>query len=363
MSSVHLRNLAKTYPGGSSRATDDVSLDIADGEFMVLLGPSGCGKTTLLRMVAGLELPDEGQIVVGDRDITYLPPRERNLSMVFQSYAVFPHRKVRDNIGFGLAMRGVDRDEISRKTDWAADLLQLAPYLDRYPSQLSGGQRQRVAVARAIVVDAYVLLMDEPLSNLDALLRLSFRSELKKLVNSLGTTTLYVTHDQAEALSLGDRVAVMREGVIVQCGDPITVYDRPDSRFVGGFLGSPPMNFLTAEVATGDAGQVTVDLGGQVLAGPGELRAYRGGEVHLGVRAETIGASHDRRPGSVRATVQVFEPLGSAVLITAEVSGQQVKVQAPNTFAVGPGDEVWLSFDAEQLRWYDAETQLVLETA
>jgi multiple sugar transport system ATP-binding protein len=364
MSSVHLRNLAKTYPGGSSRATDDVTLDIADGEFMVLLGPSGCGKTTLLRMVAGLELPDEGQIVVGDRDVTYLPPRERNLSMVFQSYAVFPHRKVRDNIAFGLAMRGVDRDEMRRKIDWAADLLQLAPYLDRYPSQLSGGQRQRVAVARAIVVDADVLLMDEPLSNLDALLRLSFRSELKHLVNELGTTTLYVTHDQAEALSLGDRVAVMRDGVIVQCGDPITVYDRPGSRFVGGFLGSPPMNFLTTEVAAGDdTGPVTVDLGGQVLTGPGELRSYRGGEVHLGVRAETIGASHDQRPGSVRATVQVFEPLGSAVLITAELSGQQIKVQAPNTFTADPGEEVWLSFDPGQIRWYDAETQLVLETA
>jgi multiple sugar transport system ATP-binding protein len=369
MSSVHLRNLAKTYPGGSSRAVDDVSLNIADGEFMVLLGPSGCGKTTLLRMLAGLELPDEGQIVVGDRDVTYLPPRERNLSMVFQSYAVFPHRKVRDNIGFGLRMRGVDRAEIRRKTAWAADLLQLEPYLDRYPSQLSGGQRQRVAVARAIVVDADVLLMDEPLSNLDALLRLSFRSDLKKLVNSLGTTTLYVTHDQVEALSLGDRVAVMRNGVIVQAGDPISVYDRPGSRFVGGFLGSPPMNFLSAEVASGqaagdaeDPAPVTVDLGGQVLEGPGALRSHSGGHVQLGVRAETIGVSHDQWPGAVRATVQVFEPLGSAVLITAELSGQEIKVQAGNTFRTAPGDEVWLRFEPEHLRWYDAETQLVLKT-
>ncbi|SCL34636.1 carbohydrate ABC transporter ATP-binding protein, CUT1 family [Micromonospora rhizosphaerae] len=364
MAEVNLRNLVKTYPGATARATDDISLDIADGEFMVLLGPSGCGKTTLLRMVAGLELPDAGQVVVGGRDVTYLPPRERNLSMVFQSYAVFPHRRVRDNIGFGLAMRGIAREEIRRKVAWAADLLQLTPYLDRYPSQLSGGQRQRVAVARAIVVDADVLLMDEPLSNLDALLRLSFRSELKKLVQELGTTTLYVTHDQAEALSLGDRVAVMREGVVVQCDDPIAVYDRPASRFVGGFLGSPPMNFLIGGVdgADRESARVTVDLGGQVLRGPDALRPLHGADVHLGVRAETIGVSDRELPDALRATVQVFEPLGSAVLITADLAGQQIKVQAPNNFRVGPGDTVWLSFRSEHLRWYDSETQLSLET-
>jgi multiple sugar transport system ATP-binding protein len=364
MSEVNLRNLVKTYPGATSRATDDISLDIADGEFVVLLGPSGCGKTTLLRMVAGLELPDAGQVVVGGRDVTYLPPRERNLSMVFQSYAVFPHRKVRDNIGFGLAMRGVAREEIRRKVAWAADVLQLTPYLDRYPSQLSGGQRQRVAVARAIVVDADVLLMDEPLSNLDALLRLSFRSELKKLVQELGTTTLYVTHDQAEALSLGDRVAVMREGIVVQCDDPIAVYDRPASRFVGGFLGSPPMNFLVGHVdgADRDCAHVTVDLGGEALQGPNALRPLHGAEVHLGVRAETIDVYDRERSDAVRATVQVFEPLGSAVLITADLAGQQIKVQAPNTFRAGPRDTVWLRFSPEHLRWYDSETELSLET-
>ena len=248
MSDVVIQNLVKTYPGNTDRATDDVSLEIADGEFMVLLGPSGCGKTTLLRMIAGLELPDGGSVAIGGRDVTYQPAHQRGLSMVFQSYAVFPHRTVRDNIAFGLVMAKRDRAEVTRKVEWAADLLQLGRYLDRKPAQLSGGQRQRVAVARAIVMDADVLLMDEPLSNLDALLRLEFRTELKKIVQDLGTTTVYVTHDQGEALSLGDRVAVMRAGRIVQLGDPIAVYDSPADRFVGGFLGSPPMNFLAAKV-------------------------------------------------------------------------------------------------------------------
>ena len=239
----------KTYPGTTDAATDDVSLDIADGEFMVLLGPSGCGKTTLLRMIAGLELPDGGSVAIGGRDITYLPAHERGLSMVFQSYAVFPHRTVRDNIAFGLVMdkRDRGRDQRARSTGRPTSCTS-SRYLDRYPAQLSGGQRQRVAVARAIVMDSDVLLMDEPLSNLDALLRLDFRAELKKIVQDLGTTTVYVTHDQVEALSLGDRVAVMRAGQIVQLGDPIDVYDNPADRFVGGFLGSPPMNFLAAKV-------------------------------------------------------------------------------------------------------------------
>jgi multiple sugar transport system ATP-binding protein len=360
MAEVRLRNLVKTYPGGSTRATDDVCLDVEDGEFMVLLGPSGCGKTTLLRMVAGLELPDAGQVVIGSRDVTYLPPRERNLSMVFQSYAVFPHKRVRANIGFGLQVRGLSRAEIARKVGWAAELLQLEPYLDRYPAQLSGGQRQRVAVARAIVMDADVLLMDEPLSNLDALLRLSFRAELKRLVGELGTTTLYVTHDQVEALSLGDRVAVMRDGVIVQCDSPIAVYDRPASEFVGGFLGSPPMNFLAGSLAGGN-GTLELDLGGGArLPAPAELSGLRGRPVLAGVRAETIGVSREQAPGTARCVVEVFEPLGSAVLITGDLHGQRIKVQAPNTFRASPGEELWLRLGAEHLRWYDPESGAAL---
>jgi multiple sugar transport system ATP-binding protein len=361
MSDVSILHLGKTYPGQSSPAVEDVSLDVRDGEFLVLLGPSGCGKTTLMRMVAGLELADAGQVVVGGRDVTYLPPRERNMSMVFQSYAVFPHRTVADNIAFGPRMRGVDRDTVARKVAWAADLLQLSPYLDRYPARLSGGQRQRVAVARAIVVDADLLLMDEPLSNLDALLRLSFRAELKKLVGEIGTTTLYVTHDQVEALSLGDRVAVMRDGRIVQCDEPMTVYDDPATEFVGSFLGSPPMNFLSGRVH-GSNGATQVDLGGLRLPAPSQLAGYAGREVRLGVRPETIEVSRrDDDPNAAPSTVSVFEPLGSAVLITAELAGQEVKVAAPASFRAAPGERLWLSLAPDRMRWYDPETGAALD--
>jgi multiple sugar transport system ATP-binding protein len=355
---VQLRSLVKTYPGGKSRATDDVSLSVEDGEFMVLLGPSGCGKTTLLRTVAGLELPDDGQVVIGGKDVTYLEPRHRNLSMVFQSYAVFPHKKVRDNIGFGLKVRGVPADEIRRKVDWAAEMLQLTDYLDRYPAKLSGGQRQRVAVARAIVVEADVLLMDEPLSNLDALLRLSFRADLKKLVGELGLTTIYVTHDQIEALSLGDRVAVMRDGKITQCDRPTDVYDNPASEFVGGFLGSPPMNFLSGTVSENGHG-LALALGDQWLPVPAELASYRDRTLDLGVRAESLRVVGADEPGALTCTVEVFEPLGSSVLLTTDVSGQRVKVSAPPDFRAAPGDE--LRVTPTQTRWYDPETQLLLE--
>ncbi|QWF77630.1 ABC transporter ATP-binding protein [Amycolatopsis sp. CA-230715] len=353
MADLVLHELVKTYPGQAERATDAVSLEVADGEFMVLLGPSGCGKTTLLRMVAGLETPDSGQVVLGGRDVTYLEPRHRNLSMVFQSYAVFPHRKVADNIGFGLKVRGVPADEVRRKVDWAADLLQLKPYLDRLPAKLSGGQRQRVAVARAIVMDADLLLMDEPLSNLDALLRLSFRAELKKLVGELGTTTLYVTHDQVEALSLGDRVAVLRGGRIAQCGAPVAVYDDPADEFVGGFLGSPPMNFLAGRV-TEDG---TVDLGGQSVPAPEFLRSYQGKPVTLGVRPEAVEAG----AGDLVAALTVLEPLGSSTLLTADLCGQRLKITAPAGFDADQGTELRLSLPAARCRWYDPETRLRLE--
>ena len=341
MSDVVISNLVKTYPGSTERATDDISLEIADGEFMVLLGPSGCGKTTLLRMIAGLELPDDGSIAIGGRDVTYLPAHKRGLSMVFQSYAVFPHRTVRDNIAFGLVTAKKDRAEVDRKVEWAADLLQLGRYLDRKPAQLSGGQRQRVAVARAIVVDADVLLMDEPLSNLDALLRLEFRTELKKIVQDLGTTTIYVTHDQGEALSLGDRVAVMRAGRIVQLGDPIEVYDTPTDRFVGGFLGSPPMNFLAAKVDPDGTG---LHIGDDVVPAPPAARSHGGRDVLIGVRPENIEVSTER--GDLTAHVEVVEPTGAAVLLTVDVGDEALKAAAPATFRARPGDVVHLSFPA-----------------
>jgi multiple sugar transport system ATP-binding protein len=353
---VELRSLVKTYPGAGARATDDVSLSIADGELMVLLGPSGCGKTTLLRTIAGLELPDSGQVVIGGRDVTYRDPRDRNLSMVFQSYAVFPHKKVAENIGFGLRMRGMAADRIREKVRWAAEMLELTDHLDRYPAKLSGGQRQRVAVARAIVVEADVLLMDEPLSNLDAQLRLSFRADLKKLVNSLGLTTIYVTHDQVEALSLGDRVAVMKDGRISQCDTPTAVYDHPASEFVGGFLGSPPMNFLSGTVSADG-----LSLGDQRVPVPAALASYDGRSLDLGVRAESLRVLSSDEPsnGALTCVVEVFEPLGSSVLLTTVLSGHRVKVQAPAGFRASPGDE--LRVEPTQTRWYDPETTLLLE--
>ncbi len=248
MAEIVIERVSKTYAGGKAPAVDDLSLTIPDRQFMVLLGPSGCGKTTLLRMVAGLEYPDAGRVLIGGRDVTDLPPRKRGIAMVFQSYAVFPHMTVFDNIGFGLKMQRRPGQEIRSRVEQAAALLQLDPYLGRYSSQLSGGQRQRVAVARAIVMEPAVLLMDEPLSNLDALLRLQFRAELKKLVQEIQTTTIYVTHDQVEALSLGDRIAVMRNGHILQVDQPMAVYDYPATEFVGGFIGNPPMNFLHGDV-------------------------------------------------------------------------------------------------------------------
>ncbi len=359
MADVVISHLVKTYPGNTVPATQDVSLTVADGEFLVLLGPSGCGKTTLLRMIAGLELPDSGSVSIGGRDVTYLPPRERNLSMVFQSYAVFPHKKVADNIGFGLAMRGTDKAAIKKKVEWAADLLQLGDHLDRYPARLSGGQRQRVAVARAIVMEPDVLLMDEPLSNLDALLRLQFRAELKKLLADLGTTCVYVTHDQVEALSLGHRVAVMNDAQVVQCGPPLDVYDAPASVFVGGFLGSPPMNFLDGALRR-DGDETVIELGDQRLTAPETWNAFGERPVRVGIRAETITAYRAKDHGRLRAVVEISEPLGSTTLITALIGGQEVKVQVPPDFQVPSGEDLWLDLHPDRACCYDADSGLAM---
>ncbi|WP_432832707.1 ABC transporter ATP-binding protein [Dactylosporangium sp. CA-092794] len=362
MADIVIDRLVKTYPGATARATDDISLTVADGEFLVLVGPSGCGKTTLLRMVAGLESPDSGTITIGGRDVTDLPARNRDLSMVFQSYAIFPHLRVRQNIGFGLSMRKVPKAEVERRVREAAEVLELTDYLDRYPAQLSGGQRQRVAVARAIVVNAGVLLMDEPLSNLDALLRLQFRAELKKIVRRVGATTLYVTHDQAEAMSLGDRVAVMRTGRIAQLGPPVEVYDRPSERFVGGFLGAPPMNFFPATVRVNGSGP-QLRVGDQALAAPERLGGYDGQNILVGVRAENLEVVTSARDGWLAARVDVVEPTGAAVLLTVRLSGHELKVQAPAAFQAEPDTEVWLRPPAQSLRFYDPETGLVLAAA
>ena len=359
MADIVIKELVKTYPGSTVRATDGVSLDVADGEFVVLVGPSGCGKTTLLRMVAGLETPDGGSVAIGGRDVTFMPARERRISMVFQSYAIFPHMRVRQNIGFGLRMRKVPEPEVARRVQQAAEVLELVDYLDRYPAQLSGGQRQRVAVARAIVVDAGVLLMDEPLSNLDALLRLQFRAELKKIVARIGTTTLYVTHDQAEAMSLGDRIAVMQGGRIAQIGPPVEVYDRPRERFVGGFLGTPPMNFLPATVHRSN-GTVSLRVGDQELAGPAHVAGFADRPVLVGVRAENIEVETADGEGRLRARVEVVEPTGATLLLTVRLAEHELKVQAAAGFRVAPGDDIWLSCAPQRLRFFDPESALEL---
>jgi multiple sugar transport system ATP-binding protein len=342
MSEIKIERVSKTYPGGKAPA-------------IVLLGPSGCGKTTLLRMIAGLEYPDAGRILIGDRDVTNLPPRKRGIAMVFQSYAVFPHMTVFDNIAFGLRLQHRSKDEIKRRVGHAAGLVQLEPFLGRYPAQLSGGQRQRVAVARAIVMEPAVLLMDEPLSNLDALLRLQFRAELKKLVSDIKTTTIYVTHDQVEALSLGDRIAVMREGEVVQVAEPMVVYDRPASQFVGGFIGNPPMNFLRG-AARRDGGQVRVQIGEQTLPAPEQVAAAADGGVLVGIRAENIQASAEPPDGqaALRAETVVVEPLGSHLMLTTSVDGQVVKVLTRTDFPARPGEPIWLLPEPDKLRWLRA---------
>src|SRR5437870_7509564 len=304
MAEIALINLRKTY--GRVVAVKDVSLDIQDGEFLVLLGPSGCGKTTTLRAIAGLEILDRGRIMIGGRDVTQLPPGKRGIAMVFQSYAVFPHMSVYDNIVFGLRMRGMPADEQRRRAQEAADLLEIASLLDRYPAQLSGGQRQRVAVARAMVTRPDVLLMDEPLSNLDALLRLHMRAELKRLHRELRATTVYVTHDQVEALSLGDRITVMKDGEVVQCDTPARIYDAPATRFVGGFIGNPPMNFVGGRVRAADGGSA-VEIGGVAVPMTSPSGAI-GGDVVVGIRPEHIEVAAPALPGAVPAQVGGLEP-------------------------------------------------------
>jgi multiple sugar transport system ATP-binding protein len=352
MAEILIDRISKTYAGGKTPAVDDVSLSIRDREFMVLLGPSGCGKTTLLRMVAGLEYPDAGRVMIGDRDVTDLPPRQRHIAMVFQSYAVFPHMTVFDNIGFGLKMQHRPATEIKSRVEKAAGLLQLDPYLGRFPAQLSGGQRQRVAVARAIVMEPAVLLMDEPLSNLDALLRLQFRAELKKLVQEIQTTTIYVTHDQVEALSLGDRIAVMRTGHILQVDKPMTVYDYPSTEFVGSFIGNPPMNFLRAGVNPGN-GFTQVAIGGQTLQAPSAVGMSGDTDVLMGIRAEYIQASHatSATADGFDAEALVVEPLGSHLLITASVGDQLLKVVTRADFDAQPGQRLRLNPEMDKIRW------------
>ncbi len=324
MAGVTFQGVSKIYPDGT-RAVNDLNLGIEDGEFLVLVGPSGCGKTTALRMVAGLEEISEGQLKIGERVVNHVPSRDRDIAMVFQSYALYPHLSVYDNIGFSLKLKKFDKKEIDRRVNEAAKLLGLDPYLDRKPRALSGGQRQRVAMGRAIVREPAAFLMDEPLSNLDAKLRVQTRAEIKKLQDDLGTTTIYVTHDQVEAMTMGDRVAVMRKGELQQVAEPQELYDRPVNLFVGGFIGSPAMNLVEAKLERADgklaaaAGSQTVALGDETLSARPGLKNYEGRDVILGIRPEDLEDAElePDSPGdqTLEGEVELTEALGSEIMV------------------------------------------------
>ena len=324
MAGVSFDSVSKIYPDGT-RAVNDLNLEIEDGEFLVLVGPSGCGKTTALRMVAGLEDISEGQLRIGDRVVNHVPPRDRDIAMVFQSYALYPHLSVYDNIAFSLKLKKMQKAEIDRRVQDAARVLGLDGYLDKKPRALSGGQRQRVAMGRAIVREPAAFLMDEPLSNLDAKLRVQTRAEIKKLQDDLGTTTLYVTHDQVEAMTMGDRVAVMRKGELQQVDAPQQLYDRPVNLFVGGFIGSPAMNLVEATLERADgvlkavAGSQKISLGDETLSARPGLKGYESQPVILGIRPEDLddaGLEPDTPSGQIlEGIVELTEALGSEIMV------------------------------------------------
>jgi multiple sugar transport system ATP-binding protein len=341
MAAITIEGVSKRF--GAAMALEQLDLTVADGEFVALLGPSGCGKTTLLRIIAGLETRSSGRVLIGDRDVSDLPPAQRGLAMVFQNYAVFPHLTVFENVAFGLRMQKRDEATINRQVKRAADLLQIGPYLDRYPAKLSGGQRQRVAVARALAVEPAVLLMDEPLSNLDALLRLEMRAELKSVLKEAGTTTLYVTHDQTEAMGLADRIAVMHKGVIEQIDEPTRIYSRPSSLFVGGFVGSPPMNFLNI-----------VASGGSLACEGFSMPLAHDGPVLLGFRGEDVSLVEASR--GVAFKVKVIEPMGSHLLLTGVVNGERIRVVAPPQADIARGMTIGLQLDAARVVVMDTQT-------
>ncbi len=333
MASVTLKSVAKIYAGGIY-GVRDLDLSIADGEFLVLVGPSGCGKSTTLRMIAGLESISSGTLQIGERVVNDVHPRDRDIAMVFQNYALYPHMTVRDNMAFALKMRKTPKLEINERVRWAAGLLGLEPYLDRKPKALSGGQRQRVALGRAIVRKPAVFLFDEPLSNLDAKLRVETRAEIKRLHRQLGTTTIYVTHDQEEAMTLGDRVCVMCDGLKRQCAPPLEIYRNPADRFVAGFLGMPPMNFLEGELEQNDGHTWFVSREAQLRL-DGADEAWLTGEgrrpIVAGIRPESLQiAEHAADDHSLTATVQVVEPLGSMMDVYLVLSsGKRIVSRVP----------------------------------
>jgi multiple sugar transport system ATP-binding protein len=360
MASVALQRLTKLFE--QVRAVDGLDIKIGDGEFLTLLGPSGCGKSTALACVAGLERPSQGAIVFDDSNVTELEPHERNIAMVFQDYALYPHMSARENMSFGLRQQRLDGATIARQVDAAAEMLGLGPLLERRPAELSGGQRQRVAVGRAVVRNPAVLLMDEPLSNLDAGLRVRTRTEIKRLQRELGTTTIFVTHDQEEAMVLSDRIAVMRAGRLQQVGPPMAVYREPMNLFVAAFIGSPAMNFLDVELAQAD-GALTCTVADHsfrlplAAARPENLGALRTGcKAVLGVRPTDLAVGGGREQ-SLAGEVFLVEPIGPLTYVDVDVGGRAVKAACDPDQAPAVGERVTLGFQASRVRLFDPATE------
>jgi multiple sugar transport system ATP-binding protein len=353
MASVDVVNARKAYSG--VEVIHGVSLAIADGEFVTLVGPSGCGKSTLLRMIAGLESITEGKVKIGARVVNNLPPRDRDIAMVFQNYALYPHKTVEQNMSFGLKLRNTPKEEIQARVKRAADILHVVPYLSRYPRQLSGGQRQRVAMGRAIVRDPQVFLFDEPLSNLDAQLRVQMRAEIKELHQRLKTTTIYVTHDQIEAMTMADRIVVMRDGVVEQLGAPLELYDRPATLFVASFIGSPSMNLLKGSVAV-KGKPVFVTESGTELPLKSAPPNIDGRPCIYGIRPEHLAIGND-----FKAEVSVVEPTGSETQVFAKVGGHPIVTVFRDRISAQPGESLPLSPNLDAVHLFDAESGKRLE--
>jgi len=352
MATLSLRGIRKRF--GTLEVLQSVDLELEDGGFLVLLGPSGCGKSTLLSIIAGLEPASAGDVVVGDRRMNDVFPKDRNIAMVFQSYALYPTMTVGRNIGFGLEMRGLPAAERQAKVQAAADMLQIAHLLERKPAQLSGGQRQRVAMGRAIVRDPDLFLFDEPLSNLDAKLRVEMRTEIKRLHDRLGTTVVYVTHDQVEAMTLGTQVAVMKSGVIQQLADPQTIYDRPANMFVAGFIGSPAMNFIEGTVDAGPTPALIYGDDGQRLV-LDRAPAPHGAAVIAGVRPEHLTLGGDS-PARLKGRIEVLEPTGPDTMVVIRVGTREITARLPPRIALSTGAPIDLAVDMTALNFFDPET-------
>ena len=347
MAAVQLSGVRKSF--GATAVVHGVDIDIADGEFCVLVGPSGCGKSTLLRMIAGLENISGGEIRIGGRVVNHVHPKERDIAMVFQNYALYPHMTVGANMGFSLALRGESKRVIDERVRKAAAILDLTPYLERYPRQLSGGQRQRVAMGRAIVRDPQVFLFDEPLSNLDAKLRVAMRTEIKELHQRLKTTTVYVTHDQIEAMTMADKIVVMHDGLVEQVGAPLELYDRPANRFVAGFIGSPAMNFIPGKASGG-----RIAIAGDGYTVPVNARLEENREVVLGIRPEHLEIAAD----GFAAEVVVVEPTGSETQVFARLGGLEIAAVFRERHEFAPGQRIRLRPRADCLHLFDPSSGL-----